>query len=231
MSLDKTFRALRLDSGAVVTKFDTDGTMAANSDVYVPTQKAVRTYCASIVTNPDIEGTTNESFLIDSDSVLGNISIAPTSGAADKTLTITNAALTDDRTVTFQDAAGTVALTSDIPSVLLEEVRDVVMSFETSEQMTMKVYFPYKVTVNKIRGIVTLAVAGTDNGTITCGNATGASTDGVITATASDALATEYAVTPSDNNVVAADSYYYLTAAKSTAGGRVLVSLEVTRTA
>jgi hypothetical protein len=44
MSLDKTFRALRLDSGAVVTKFDTDGTMAGNSDVYVPTQKAVKTY-------------------------------------------------------------------------------------------------------------------------------------------------------------------------------------------
>jgi hypothetical protein len=75
------------------------------------------------------------------------------------------------------------------------------------------------------------AIAGTDNGTITCGNATGASTAGVITATASDALNVEYAVSPSTNNVVLADGYYYLTSAKSTAGGKVLVSLEWTITA
>jgi hypothetical protein len=58
MSLDKTFRALRLDSGAVVTKFDTDGTMAGNSDVYVPTQKAVRTYVAAPKGVVDLSGVT-----------------------------------------------------------------------------------------------------------------------------------------------------------------------------
>lgn len=231
MSLDKTFRALRLDSGAVVTKFDTDGTMAANSDTRVPTQKAVRTYCASIVTTPDIEGTTNESFTVDTDVLTGKIKIQPTAGAANKTLTVTNEALTDNRTATFQNVTGVVALVADIPSVLLKEVRDVDMSFETGEQLTVRVYFPYKVTVNKIRGIVTKAIAGSDNGTITCGNSTGASTAGVVTATASDALAVEYAVSPSTNNVVLADGYYYLTSAKSTAGGKVMVSLEVTRTA
>ena len=231
MSLDKTFRALRLDSGAVVTKFDTDVTLAANSNNIVPTQKAVKAYVDSSVTSPDIVGSTNESFTVDYDAVTGKIKIQPTGGSVDKTMTITNEALTDNRTITFPNVTGTVALAADIPSVLLEEVRDVPMSFETGGQMTMKVYFPYKVTINKIRGIVTKAIAGSDNGTITCGNSTGASTTGVITATASDALAVEYSVTPTTNNVVLADGYYYLTSAKSTAGGEVLISLEVTRTA
>lgn len=103
------------------------------------------------------------------------------------------------------------------------------MSFAANELTTTKIYFNSAVTINKIRGIVMVAIAGTDNGTITCGNASGASTAGVITATASDALNTEYAVSPSTNNTVAADSYYYLTSAKTTAGGKVLVTLEYTK--
>lgn len=174
------------------------------------------------------DGTTGDTFTIDSDAVLGKVILSAIAGAADKSLTIQNTALTDDRVATFQDATGTVALTSDI---LLKEVRDFNVSFETGEQLTLKVYFPYKVTVNKIRGIVTKAIVATDDATITCGNATGASTGGVITFTASDALAVEKAVEPSDNNVVDADSFYYLTTAKTTAGGKALVTLEVTRTA
>ena len=74
-----------------------------------------------------------------------------------------------------------------------------------------------------------VAIAATDNGTITCGNSVGASAGGVVTATASDALNTEYGVSPTTNNTVAADSYYYLTSAKTTAGGKVLVTLEYTK--
>ena len=55
----------------------------------------------------------------------------------------------------------------------LKELVTVVMSFETNLQTTTKIYFPYKVTVNKIRGIVMKAIAATDNGTITAANSTG----------------------------------------------------------
>jgi hypothetical protein len=103
------------------------------------------------------------------------------------------------------------------------------MSFETGEQTATKIYFPFAVTINKIRGIVMKAIAGTDNGTITGANASGASTGGVITATASDALNTEYSATPTTNNTVVAGSYYKLTSAKTTAGGKVLVTLEYSR--
>lgn len=57
-------------------------------------------------------GTTGNTFTVDSDSVTGKIVVDVALGAANKTLTITNAALTDDRTITFPDATGTVALTS-----------------------------------------------------------------------------------------------------------------------
>jgi len=137
-------------------------------------------------------------------------------------------------TTGLKDASGVLTVAAKIAhleAALLKGCTTVPMSFESGEQTTTKIYFPMKVTINKIRGIVMKAVAGTDNGTITCGNSTGASASGVITATASAALNTEYTVSPTTNNVVLADGYYYLTSAKITPGGKVLVSLEWTVTA
>lgn len=112
---------------------------------------------------------------------------------------------------------------------LNQGVRDVLLSFETGEQTATKVYFPFPVKILKIRGIVMKAIAATNNGTITGANADGNSSSGVITATASDPLNTEYSVSPTTNNSVGRDSYYKLTSAKSTAGGKILVSLEYER--
>lgn len=59
-------------------------------------------------------GTTASSFTVKSAAVTGKIKVQVTAGAADKTLTLTNTALTDNRTVTFQDADGTVAYLDDV---------------------------------------------------------------------------------------------------------------------
>lgn len=59
-------------------------------------------------------GTTGNTFTIDSDSATGKIVLDVALGAADKTLTITNTALTDNRVATFKDTSGTVAWTSDL---------------------------------------------------------------------------------------------------------------------
>jgi hypothetical protein len=61
-------------------------------------------------------GTTGNTFTIDSDSTTGKIIIDVALDAANKALTLTNAALTDDRTITFPDATGTVALTTTAPA-------------------------------------------------------------------------------------------------------------------
>ena len=101
------------------------------------------------------------------------------------------------------------------------------LSFQTNELTSTKVYFPFAATITKIRSIVMLAIAGTDNGTITGNN--GSDSTGVVTVEASAALNVEDSADPVDNNTVAADSYYMLTTAKSTKGGKVLVTLEYTQ--
>jgi len=60
-------------------------------------------------------GTTGNTFTVDSDSVTGKIVVDVALGAANKSLTLTNTALTDNRTVTFKDESGTVAYIADIP--------------------------------------------------------------------------------------------------------------------
>lgn len=144
-------------------------------------------------------------------------------------------AVADESTITT--SGGTIAIKgggvsiASLAAALLKGVTTVPMSFEAGEQAQVKVYFPYKVTINKIRGIATKAIADTTNGTITGANTDGTSANGVITAVALDALNTEYAVSPTTNNVVLADGFYKLTSAKVDAGGKVLVTLEWTRTA
>ena len=123
---------------------------------------------------------------------------------------------------TVKDALETLALQKGIATIP--------MSFETNEQTATKIYFPFKVTINKIRSIVMKALTGTDNGTITGANLTGDSNNGVVTVALSAVLNEEDSASPDSNNVVEADSYYKLTTAKTTVGGKVLVALEYTRT-
>lgn len=103
------------------------------------------------------------------------------------------------------------------------------VTFETGELGAYRIYFPFAVRIKKIRGRVVKAIEATNNGTITGANSAGNSTNGAITATAADAFGTEYSTIPTDNNVVAKDSYYQLTTAKTTAGGKVQVTLEYDR--
>jgi len=136
-------------------------------------------------------------------------------------------------TTGLSDTAGVLTVAAKIAHLedaLLKGCTTVPMSFESGEQTTTKIYFPMKVTINKIRGIVMKAIADSDDGTITCGNSAGDSANGVITAEKSDALNTEYSVSPTTNNIVLADGYYSLASAKTKPGGKVLVSLEWTIT-
>lgn len=165
MSLNRFFNTLKLKYGVIISGISKSATLTENSDSYLPTQKAVKSYVDSAVT-----------------------------GKATKQV----------------------------------EVFD--MSFETGEVGQYKFYFPNAVTINKVRTQVVKALADTDAGTITCGNATGASTGGVATHAASAAIGDAQTATPTTNNTVVADSYYYFTSAKTTAGGKVKVSVEYTIT-
>jgi hypothetical protein len=231
-------------------------TLASDSIVFVKSGVAKKVTFANVVA--DMDGTVTNTGLTSTDGVL-SVSIdgldAKTEPIAADSLMLCDSAATNAlKEVTLvnlakpladtmagtasstglTDSSGVLTVAAKIAhleAALLKGVSTFTMSFETGEQTTTRIYFPMKVTIDKIRGIVMKAIAASDNGTITCGNSTGASTAGVITAMASDALNVLYSVSPSTNNVVLADGYYYLTSAKSTAGGKVLVSLEWTRTA
>lgn len=130
----------------------------------------------------------------------------------------------------MEDGFTTIA---KVEAALLDEVLGpFLMSFETNEYpCTTKIYVSHKTTVNKVRTIVTKLVEATDDATITLSNATGAMANGAVTITKNAAINTEDSATPTTNNVIAADSYIQLVSAKTTAGGKVLVTLECTRTA
>ncbi len=59
-------------------------------------------------------GTTSNTFQIDSDSILGKFIFDVLTGAANKSMTFTNDALTGDRIITFQNDSGTVAFTAQL---------------------------------------------------------------------------------------------------------------------
>ena len=170
--------------------------------------------------------------LLMNDSENGNINKEVTAANLCKALAGTLAGVEATNGLTSSAGVLTVAAKiAHLEAALLKGTTVIPMSFETGEQMALKVYFNHKVTIDKIRGIVTTAIAGTDDGTITAANGDGDMATGVLTATAGDPLATEYSAIPTTNNVITQDGYVSLTSAKSTAGGRMLVTLEWTRTA
>ena len=101
------------------------------------------------------------------------------------------------------------------------------LSFESGEQGAYRVYTSAKLRVLRVKAIVTKAIAATDNGTITIKNAAG-STIATLTITLSSAIGTEFTTGAivSTNQDIGEDSFFDLTTAKTTVGGKVQVSIE-----
>lgn len=113
---------------------------------------------------------------------------------------------------------------------LTETIR-VDVSFVTASQGTYYVALP-ACTVTKVKARVTSAIAGTDDATITCQNASSTNmTSGLLTLPASSAHGTGVSVNPSANNTFSAGSEMQLVVAKTTSGGQCSVDITFTRTA
>lgn len=130
-------------------------------------------------------------------------------------------------TTMLKDDAVTVA---KIENNLTYELITLEVSFETGEIGDFKIKMPFPGTVTEIYAYATKAIAATDNGTIVPKDNGGVTmTAGTITYTASDARGTAYTSTPSANNTFAAGDLLTFTTAKATAGGKVQLSIKVTR--
>jgi len=103
-------------------------------------------------------------------------------------------------------------------------------SFETGEVGTVTLYFPFKATITKIRGTVRKALAATNAGTIQLKNHAGTNmTGGLLTFAASAAIGNEQSSVVTENNVINAGEKLQFVQAKTTVGGKVLVTVEYTR--
>lgn len=139
-------------------------------------------------------------------------------------------------TTGLTDSSGTLVVAAKIAHVeaaLTKGIASIHLSTESAAECgTFKVYFPMKVTINKIRTVVTKVIGITADVTITGANSTGNSANGVVTVAAAGAIGEEDTASPTTNNVVLADGYYSLTTAKgATYGGAVEAFLEYTVTA
>lgn len=91
-----------IGEGAIAYASDTDELGTYNGSAW--------TWRGATHTQNTDTGTTSNTFTIDSDSTTGKIILDVALGASNNSLTLTNTALTADRTITFKDATGIVPL-------------------------------------------------------------------------------------------------------------------------
>lgn len=111
-----------------------------------------------------------------------------------------------------------------------KQYRTVPVSFETAEQLTHKIWVTASMRIVGWRVQVTKALAGTDAGTITLKDSAGnnITPNAVLSFPASTAIGTEANQgIPTANAVIAAGDFCQLVVAKTTAGGKANVYLEM----
>jgi hypothetical protein len=94
------------------------------------------------------------------------------------------------------------------------------LSFGASVQADNNVRFPCRALITKVKAVVVVPLADTDDGTIAIKSAAGA-TIATVTVPASTAIETEWTATIPANTIVERDSFLELEPAKTTAGGEV----------
>jgi hypothetical protein len=105
-------------------------------------------------------------------------------------------------------------------------VERIPVSFEAGEQATINLYVPFAIKIIRVRGRITKAIAGTDDGTVVFKNLDG-NTMATLTFPSGTAISTDVtAQVASGNYLVGKDSYYQIVVAKTTAGGKAIVSVE-----
>jgi hypothetical protein len=118
-----------------------------------------------------------------------------------------------------------------LESSLQNELVTIAASFETGEVGAIKFKMPYAGSITNIYAIATKAIAATDAGTVLLKNNSGTTmtvTTPIVFAI-SDPFGTAYSSSVTANNTFVANDILSITTAKATAGGKILVSLNILR--
>ncbi|MES3018138.1 MAG: hypothetical protein V4721_10175 [Bacteroidota bacterium] len=172
-----------------------------------------------------VTASTNGTFVGGNGTDVGPLTMSGDATLNGGAITIANNAIT---TVKILDAAVTVAKVS---TDLKTELVTVAFSFETGEVGAIKFKMPYPGSLVNVYAIATKAIAATDSGTVVLKDNAGTTmtvTTPIVFA-ASDAFGTAYDSAVTANNTFVADDLITVLTAKTTAGGKGLLSLEILR--
>lgn len=161
--------------------------------------------------------------------VVENSHIKEVSGAKLTSNSVSNTAIATDAVRANEIKDGEVGILELAPTLRVEDLA-ILVSFETGEQGEYRYHLSYDAKVELATFRATLAIAGTDDGTITLGSTAGDMAGGVITAQAGSVFGTEANATPSSNQNISAGSHIKITTNKTTAGGKGVLIIKISRT-
>jgi hypothetical protein len=172
-----------------------------------------------------VAASTNGTFVGGNGTDVGPLTMSGDATLSSGAITIANSAVT---TVKINDAAVTAAKLS---TECATELFIVPVSFETGEQGAYKLQMAFSGSVVNIYAEAVKAIAGTDAATITPKNQAGTTMTVTtpISFAASDTFGTAYSSAVTANNTFVDGDVISLTSAKTTAGGKALVTLEILR--
>lgn len=124
---------------------------------------------------------------------------------------------------------GTVDVVS-LDSNMIKDIITVPVAFAAGEIGTYQIRVPFKCKVMHVYGQVTLAIAATDSATVQLQNHAGVDmTGGYLKFPAASVFGVGQSSQVYANNAIGADEYLKIVVDKATAGGKVLLSIEVLR--
>lgn len=126
------------------------------------------------------------------------------------------------------DKIDTNAVTVDkVDSQIATEIVSIPVSFEPGEIGEYNILMPYKCQAVGAKSRTNLLIEATDDATIQLANSVGNMANGLITHTGGTAFGDEQTVTPTTNTTIAAGTNIKATTAKTTAGGKAILDIEV----
>ncbi len=202
-------------------------TAVAMSGVIALTNTGVTSIVAGSIVNADVNASAAIAFsklasLTSAYILVGSAGNVPTAVAVTGDVTISNAGVT------------TIAAGAVDPAMLAgdgaKDAIAIAVSAESGEQCDYAWIAPYDGTIDNIYTYVTLAVAATDDWTITANIGAVAVTNGVVTIAASSPLNTADSATPTALNAFSQGDVITFVSLKTTAGGKCQLTAHVTRT-
>ncbi len=163
----------------------------------------------------------------------GSVTATELGALAVTTAKINTAAVDSTKLATSAVSTGSIATgavtTAKLDSGLKADFYTIPVSFETGEQANYEITIPYNFTIEEVNYVITKAIAATDAATITYTIAGVPTTPGSTTIPLSTAINSQGTTTFTAANTGVSGNVFRCVTAKTTAGGKALLTLKISR--